>query len=263
MKRVNFFIVCIVVVSLITILFGLDFAVAKKEKKDLGPVAVVIRTNDIDINYSEKKAEDVTGSFLGGIGGAIIKHQAGKSKKGEDAVKEKELKSALGDWNMGGLFKDPFMKNLRPQYKDVTKVVVAPQDFNFQKVNRKFYKKGKKYDKNEAVYDYTPLAGEGINTVVDVVLNGYLTATNVVTGTLTPSLVAKIRVISLGEKKVISDKVFESPFKGGVIKRAKINPAMDMDGRFEKFAANNGKHTKYCFTKLADEAATMSAKKLK
>jgi hypothetical protein len=230
------------------------------KKRDAGSVAVVVRYAGIGINYGQEKAKGAT-SMFGGIGGMLIQQKAADSKAGEDAAREAELKKILDGWNLGAQFADDMVKNFKSQYKNVMKTIVAPEGFDFAKVDRSFYKKGSKFEKGEDIYDYTPLANDGIDTVIDVVVAGALTSTSTLTKTVTPTLSASARVIDLQGKEVVDAKTITSPYSDPLL-GPKINPSVDMDAKIDKFAENGGEHTKYCFSKLAEEAARITAKKL-
>lgn len=225
---------------------GANTALAKGKSKDMGRVAVVIHDDGIDVFYHREKASS-WGVAVGGLVGGLIATTA-SSAESKDAALRQELKDTLGGWNSNDAFREALIGNMS---FDAAKVVVASQAWAFKKVEREFYIHGNsRYNKNELVYDYTPLAAEGINTVMDVSLQGLLA--NSGAKRLQPILTAKATYIDLDTKTAFSQKSATVTSKGN-------EPRKEL----AEFTANSGAHAKKCFSELVPKAAAKLGKKLK
>lgn len=225
---------------------------AKKKNSDWGKIAMAIHGDTINVTYNQSKQMSKA-SVFGGIIAAIATGSKKDSKAArEDDALEKQAREALKGWTFTESFKDVLLKALPPSY-EVSKIIVQPNGWIFGKVDREFYDKGKSvYAEEDLVYDYTPLALEGIDTVIDVHVEGDFSSYSGFSDKIRPAVTAKARIIDLKNRLAVTDS-----------KASKFAQNKKWITEFDQLIANDATITKESFSDLSNKTALELAKKFK
>lgn len=228
----------------------------------LGNIALVIRGDkekEITVVYHQFK-KGIWGAAIGaGVGGMVGAAVGGAIATGgvskaahEDNIMQNQLNYSLEGWRYDQLFYDALNQVLSPDYKNrlVKSILYNPEGWLFEKADMGYYEEASRgYGKDETIYNYSPLVAEGVQTVLEFTLTGWIAPKSMMTKNVLSHLTVRLNVIDLSQNKLLRTTFVHQA-------------AWKFSGKFEKLLENQGQQTREGFIFLTEETSQKIAQKL-